>query len=275
MHYLLLLLLGGLSVPPYSWKTDVQPENQLHRRIPTPEGFARCEVDSNSFGSWLRHLPLLPGRPPVYLYNEQLKGNQQAHAAVLDIDVGKRDLQQCADAVMRLKAEYHFAVGEHEQIAFNFTSGHPAKWSAWAAGERPQIQGNKVRWVRSKGPSRSYQNFRSYLNSVFSYAGTYSLSQELLAVADTSPVQIGDVWIKGGFPGHAVIVVDVAEHPATGEQRFLLVQSYMPAQQMHILRNPRTTDNSPWYSRPTGTLYTPEWSFAAGSRKRFADLFDQ
>ncbi len=271
--FFLLTLL--VSPSPYSWKTDLSPDQQLQHRIPAPEGFSRCAVDSNSFAFWLRHFPLLEGRPEVYLYNGALKGNQSAHYAVLDIDVGNRDLQQCADAVMRLKAEYHFGQQQYEQIHFNFTSGDAAKWSQWAAGYRPQIQGNSVRWVRTKSPSNSYENFRAYLNSVFTYAGTYSLSQELKPVADDKPIQAGDVWIKGGFPGHAVIVADVVEIPQTGEQRFLLVQSYMPAQQMHLLRNPAASDDSPWYSPPSGMLRTPEWTFAAGSRMRFGDLFDQ
>ena len=47
-------------------------------------------------------------------------------------------------------------------------------------------------------------------------------------------LQPGDVFIKGGSPGHAVIVVDVAIYPQTGKTVFLLAQSYMLAQQIHI-----------------------------------------
>ena len=55
-------------------------------------------------------------------------------------------------------------------------------------------------------------------------------------------LQPGDVFIKGGSPGHAVIVVDVAIYTQTGKKVFLLAQSYMPAQQIHILVNPATVD---------------------------------
>ena len=44
----------------------------------------------------------------VLLYNGSPKGNQDAHYKVLNIGVGKKDLQQCADAVIRLRAEYLF-----------------------------------------------------------------------------------------------------------------------------------------------------------------------
>ena len=55
---------------------------------------------------------------------------------------------------------------------------------------------------------------------VFMYAGTASLSRELPTVLYTS-LQPGDVFIKGGSPGHAVIVMDVAIHPNTGKKVFL------------------------------------------------------
>lgn len=83
-------------------------------------------------------------------------------------------------------------------------------------------------------------------------------------------MEIGDVFIQGGFPGHAVTVVDMAENPKTGEKLFLLSQSYMPAQDMHILKNPGEPSLNPWYSLNFGEeLATPEWTFAPGDLYRF------
>ena len=54
------------------------------------------------------------------------------------------------------------------------------------------------------------------------------------------------------------------------EKIFLLAQSYMPAQDIHILNNPENKDLSPWYDlRDTDRLYTPEWTFDKTSLKRF------
>ena len=273
MRYLLfLLLLSGpaLLAQPYAWRGDSLPDPAmaLQHRIPPPAGFARPAVAAGSFAEWLRDLPLRPGRPAVHLFDGRLKANQSAHHAVVAIDVGRRDLQQCADAVMRLRAEYLFGCGHWEAIHFNFTSGDRADYRRYRAGYRAQVTGNQVRWVQQAQPDASYAAFRRYMDLVFTYAGTYSLQQELRPVPVDS-LAAGDVFIEGGFPGHAVLVMDVATHPRTGERVFLLAQSYMPAQDIHILRNPTDPDLSPWYRLPAGALRSPEWTFGAGSLRRW------
>lgn len=51
---------------------------------------------------------------------------------------------------------------------------------------------------------------------------------------------------------------------------FLLLQSYMPAQEIHVLRNPADAA-SPWYrAASSGPLETPEWSFRHENLRRFA-----
>lgn len=229
--------------------------------IPVPPGYRRRRLDNEAFGVWLRSCPLLPGRREVLLYNGEPKGNQSAHAAVLAMDVGRSDLQQCADAVMRLRAEYLFARGRFDEIAFDLTNGDRVDYARWRAGQRPRLSGNTIRWAASASPDMSHETFRSWLDFIFTYAGTASLSHELHAVPPEE-IEPGDVFIKGGFPGHAVIVVDVVENERTGERLFMLAQSYMPAQQIHILRNPRDSELSPWYRvEPDRNLETPEWVF--------------
>jgi hypothetical protein len=57
--------------------------------------------------------------------------------------------------------------------------------------------------------------------------------------------------------------VDVAQHKNSGKKVFLLAQSYMPAQEIHVLKNPDDPALSPWYRLDFGeTLRTPEWSFS-------------
>lgn len=250
----------------YPWSDGLASAGTLETAILPPPGFARVAAESGSFGAWLRGLPLKPSGAPVLLFNGKEKPRQDAHTAVLAIDTGTRDLQQCADAIMRLRAEWLFAAERFDDIAFNFTEGGRVPFSRWAKGERPNPSGKT--WKKSAAADKSYASFRKYMDNVFAYAGTASLEKELNS-ASTPDLQIGDVFIKGGFPGHAVLIADLAEHAVTKAKRFLLIQSFMPAQEMHVLKNPANGDGSPWYAPPDGDLVTPEWTFALGSLKRW------
>lgn len=267
------MLLAVLSVPPayageYAWlATAPNAADRLERRIEPPAGFVRDEAAAGSFGAWLRGLPLKPGRPQVRLFDGRLKGNQEAHHAVVDIDVGSRDLQQCADAVMRLRAEYLFAAGAVDQVRFDVTNGAPASLAGWFAGDRPVLRRGALAWARTAPSDTSYGSARRFLDVVFTYAGSASLARQLRPVSDGRDLQAGDVFIQGGFPGHAVLVVDAARGP-DGRRAFLLAQSYMPAQEIHVLRNPSRAE--PWYELDAAApLVTPEWTFGPGSLRRF------
>ncbi len=254
----------------YAWLTNYQAQNALVHQIPTPEGYTRVDLPKGSFGDWLRYVPLKSKGSKVYYFNGQEKYNQSVHHSVLDIDVGKRDLQQCADAVMRLKAEYHYGRKEMDKIHFNFTSGHKVAFSDWSKGRKPIIRGNKVLFSNPNGSNNtSYRNFQKYLISIFSYAGTASLSKELRR-KNIQSIESGDVFIQGGFPGHAIIVMDMAKN-ATGQKIFLIAQSYMPAQSIHILKNLNDSTgelNGVWYKIPEGSDFdTPEWGFTTSDLK--------
>ena len=107
------------------------------------------------------------------------------------------------------------------------------------------------------------------MDLVFTYCGTYSLSKQLKPVNDSKSLHTGDIFVYGGFPGHAVTVMAVAKNE-TGKKIFLLSQGYMPAQDIHILKNYIDQSLSPWYDLSSlYPLYTPEWEFEKGSLKRW------
>ena len=98
-----------------------------------------------------------------------------------------------------------------------------------------------------------------YMKTIFTYAGTLSLSKEL-QTNNIAILEAGDVFIKGGSPGHAVIVVDVAQ--GSEGKVFLLAQSFMPAQDIEILKNLNNAGMSPWFkASEMGILDTPEYDF--------------
>lgn len=267
----LCLMAAALPGAPYAWQHAPQsPGSTLAERFPPPAGFARSALPEDSFGAWLRGLPLRTVGAPVKHFDGRLKPYRDGAAAVVDIDAGRRDLQQCADAVMRLRAEYLWARGLADAVSFDFTSGHPARFSAWRTGLRPRVEGRKVRWLPLAKADASYASFRSFLDTVFQYAGTASLVRQLERVSDPLGVSPGQLFIQGGSPGHAVLVVDAAQDER-GRRVFLLAQSYMPAQDVHVLKNP-TNPESPWYeARSTGKLATPEWTFSYADLRRFPE----
>jgi hypothetical protein len=208
------------------------------KNIPLPDDFQRIKNPDNSFAAWLENIAIKKDKT-VYKFDGTKKYNQTAQFAVLDISVGKKDLQQCADAVMRLRAEYLFEQKKFGEIIF-------------------RDNGSGV-YTFSQPYTRD--NFTKYLDKVFGMCGTASLTKQLKQKNNFRNIQAGDVLIRGGFPGHAVMVMDVAEN-ANGERVYMIAQSYMPAQDIHVLQNPTNENLSPWYEVNEGELIkTPEYTF--------------
>jgi hypothetical protein len=225
------------------------------QRFNPPPGYARKVTDSSSFGFYLRHLPLKIFGNPVRYYDGRPVNKRNVYISVIDMDIGSRNLQQCADAIMRLRAEFLYASQRYRDIHFNFVAdGQPRYYEEFNEGDH------------------GYQKFRAYLDYVFASANTRSLSQELVRVDNLADMQIGDVFIQTGNPyGHAIIVVDLAENTRTGEKACILAQSYMPAQDIHVLINRENAEISPWYLLGEGPVETPEWTFLPEDLKRFGN----
>jgi Domain of unknown function (4846) len=244
---LLLHSCNNAATVKNSGKTSA-PADKNHystiKTIPLPEGFARTAAASSSFAAWLRNIVLKEDKT-VHLFNGNEKRNQLAQFAVMNISVGNKDLQQCADAVMRLRAEYLFTHKRFTEIVF--------------------YDNNKTAYSFSAPYSR--EHFMNYLQQVFGMCGSASLSKQLKTKTELTNIQPGDVLIRGGFPGHAVIVTDVATD-SSGKKIFMLAQSYMPAQEIHVLNNPVNEKISPWYEvSDTEKIITPEYIFKRNELK--------
>ncbi len=247
----------------------VQMIGETIRGISLPQGFNYVEMDDTAYADWLLDLALKKSKA-VYLYNGKLKPDQNVQHSVLDIDIGIKDLVQCADAVMKLRADFLFEKHRYSDVNFVTTSGDSVSFQRWLKG---------IRWKEQDPGLISFQvtermtdirsEYNRFMEMVYSYCGSYSLSKELKPVSDIHSIQPGDVFIKGGFPGHAVTVMAVAVN-AKSERIFLLSQGYMPAQDLHILKNYSKPELSPWYHlKDIYPLNTPQWEFEAGSLKRW------
>lgn len=282
LHPLIILFLFTLPIwgfgqtgVDYPWLESYSSEETIHSRIPTPKGYTRLATTPGSFARWLQYLPLKPEDTPTKLWDGELKWNQTQQAAVVDLDFIGKNLQQCIDVIIRLRAEYLWSKRQTESLAFSYTCcREPVSWSKWRAGWRTKIvkKGglDAYEWVKSAKADDSQANFHRYLYSIMNYAGTYSLARDMTPV-DSKKVRIGDAFVQGGAPGngHGVLIVDMAVS-AEGKTIMLLGQSYNPAQNFEILKNPSKPSLSPWFEVDFDSkLFTPEWTFQSDHARRF------
>lgn len=241
----------------------------IAQRVTLPSGYSRMSTAAGSFGEYVQQLPLLPDGAVVHYYDGRTKPAGGIYVAVVDLPIGNKNLQQCADVIMHVRADYLYRHNMKDKIKFTFTNGFTAYYSKWTEGYRITINGNKATWVKSKPAGDNAAIFAGYMDMVYNYCGTLSMSRELkkITLADIRP---GDVLIKGGSPGHAELIVDVAQDKQ-GHKLFLLTQSYMPAQQMQLLANPGNPALSPWYEASGAVIKTPEWDFTSDQVMRFND----
>jgi hypothetical protein len=240
----------------YPWPHDAT-DDRLDQRFAAPAGFRRVAVDAGSFGAFVRSLPLRPVGTPVLDFQGgvQRAGDDEFVAAVVDIDVGDADLEQCADFVLRLDAEWRYGRGERA-IGYGTASGARLDYGAFLRR-------------RGAGRAESHAVFRRYLDAVFAAANTASLAREGRAVA-LDDVHPGDVLVMTGVPfGHAVLVLDVAVGEG-GRRALLLGQGFMPAQSFHVLRPGRA---DPWFvlDAHAPQVVTPFWRpFPATALRRLS-----
>ncbi|MDH4129125.1 MAG: DUF4846 domain-containing protein [Spirochaetota bacterium] len=237
-------------------KSLINPRGStVKERILLPDGYERVGVNKNTFAYYLRTLPLKVHGSKVRYYNGLIKESKGVYIAVVDKHIGKKDLHQCADAIMLLRGEYFYKRKEYKKIHFNFLNDGKPRY-----------------YVNYADKSYSRKSFWKYMEYIFASANTRSLKKELKKV-DFQDIKIGDVFIQSGVIGaigHAIIVIDMAKHKITGNKIFLLAQSYMPAQETQILINPLNNNLNPWYSEKFNKiLITPEWVFLKTDLRRF------
>lgn len=241
----------------------------VRTRARVPEGFERAVYVKGSFQDFIQNYPLKSYGSKVINYDGSEYFYQLGHFGVLDVSVPKNGLQQCADALIRLRSEYLWQKNLQSKIGFEFTSGHYCSWKKYAEGYRPKVKGNKVSFHKTAREDTSKSNFYRYLNLIYMYSGTLSLYNELPKVTSSKNLQVGDMLVYPGTPGHIVIIVDEVRNEL-GEKRFILAQGNTPAQSVHMLKNPNNSKMNPWYELELGTyIEVPGYYFSNAKFIRF------
>lgn len=248
-------------------------EGSLASRIAPPPGYTRVPVESGSFSAFVRGLPLAPKGTPVVAHDGAIvrAADDDYVEAVVAIDVGNADLQQSADVIVRLHAEWLWGRGERSQISYMASTKLELPLSRWEKGQRLVTNnGSDVFWaIQGKPKEVDYAEFRRYLDAVFNWGNSTSLAARSRKLDKPEELVPGDFFLHSHAPGHVAIVLDVAEKPG-GERVALLGQVLNPAQSLHVLRPGRAT---PWFSlRPGNAILTPYTSEFDWSELRRLDL---
>ena len=231
----------------YPFLNTSEGVQSLQERFNVPDGYNRVEVLEGGFAHWLRGIPTLD-RQKVYSFRGEAIRNASA-IAVVPMSVGRGDIQQCADSILRLYSEYLWSQGAADDWGIHFTSGDLSRWKNWKKGQRFKVQGNAVSRLDSGVFDDSYGQYQNWLHHAFVYAGTQSLHLDSNPVALTDSIQPGDFFVSPGSPGHAVIVLDVATAPERPPLA-LLGQGFMPAQEFHVLTDTGAHVHEHWFELP-------------------------
>lgn len=236
------------AIHAYSQKSE-QENTTIQNTFTAPEGYDRVE---DRYADFFRAFPILleEGR---YYDGKTLPGLDITYAGIFDYPIGRRNLHQCADASIYMRTKYMLDSGRKlSDIKWHYTDG---SWLTYAD------------YLSKRRTKPGKTSFLSYMENIWTYAGTWSIEEY-----ETDPIKIkdarpGDLFIEGGFPGHAVTIVDMVENDE-GKKLYMLAQSFMPAQSHHILLN---INNSVWFDFDSNkdVVATPGWVFSKKSVKRF------
>ncbi|MBN1605728.1 MAG: hypothetical protein JW940_03805 [Polyangiaceae bacterium] len=221
-----------------------EPADTVLRRFSRslPTGYDNVVAELGTWAEWLRLLPLAASGTPVRDYRGGIvvPGDDEYLAAVVAIDIGTRDLQSSADAVLRLFAEWRWFKEDLRMLYLSDTKLE-LPLEKWSAGERLVSRAGKPQWLPQAAPQPrlDYAGFREYLQGVLAWSD----GPALLAESEPIPpeaLEPGAFFIRRGRPARVLVVLDVGTSPG-GQRIMLLAQALHPTESIHVIRPNRAT----------------------------------
>lgn len=108
MKKIVVFILFILHAMTFSKNLIVKDGETISSRFLVPSEYEREYYPEDSFGTYLRSLKLKEMGAPVLLYDGREKF-VQSYISVIDMPILPQDLIQCADAVIKLRAEYLYS----------------------------------------------------------------------------------------------------------------------------------------------------------------------
>jgi hypothetical protein len=232
----------------YAWVADAsrsRPEpvdTVMHRFTRSLSGFRGFPAELGSFAEWLRLLPLAAPATPVRNHRGDIvvPGDDEHLAAVVAIDVGTEDVQQSADVILRLHAEWRWFRSDFRML---YLSDNELELPLQPRqnGEHLVDAADQSRESPDAAPQskREYADFRRYLDRVFARSDAPALLAESVALPPQD-LEPGAFFLNDRHPAEVLVVLDVATSP-TGQRRMLLAQALNPAQDLAVIRPNRDT----------------------------------
>jgi hypothetical protein len=235
---LLILLIPVLPLP-----AQTEAVRRLKDISPPDSTYSRLPVQPGSFAWWLRTLPLKPPGSPVMRYNGKIhrSAEDSTVAAVIDLDMRGRKLEQCMDILIRIYTGYMWQQGRTGEISLPLPGNYWLSWLDWKRGIRPRFNGIRVTLYASAEADSSFQNFENYLRLIYSESHTQQFYHNLRKI-ERRELQIGDILISKGSKSHAVIIADLVRNEQ-GELLALVGHGDTPACEFYIINYRK---DNPW-----------------------------
>jgi len=116
-NFFIIFLFFAFQIFIYADINYVNPKGMtIETRYNVPNGYKRVKVEKESFAEFLRNQKLKPYGEKALYYNGKEKSNRGIYDSVIDVEIGKQNLHQCADAIMLLRAEYLYSKKEYNKI---------------------------------------------------------------------------------------------------------------------------------------------------------------
>jgi len=237
-----------------------------------PDGFFRPPFPTESYQTYLQSIAIKTADAKVMKFNGYEK-KFICYVAVVEEELMDEDIMHGEHYAQKLRAQYLYNHSKYELIRFSYDDNRSISYQEWMDGMRFVWQDSIFVLDSISAPASGDIVFKKFMKELYSNSTSLGLNSDTY-VLPIDQLSIGDVFIQPQdlySPGHAVLILDMAVDPLTGEKLVLLGQGYTPAQNMHILANPFDEDISPWYRVKEDEPFfaTAQWTFRMKHLRRF------